>query len=121
MGVVLKDHLALGGQRLKLFEDGIGTVGHPLRQLPLGGVGHRHPDQGLIGLQPIKRQSQVITPQDNHRSRPGAVLVGAHAGGYRRGKNLTTGRAAQLLQRVAHRRQQGMAVDPNLDAGRQRI
>jgi hypothetical protein len=115
-GVVLKDHLALSRQIPRRLEYRPGTIGHPLGQLPLRRIGDRHPDQGLASLDPVKRQPQVVTAQGDHRLGAGAVFPGP--GRRRRGEHLAASRAAQLLQLVAHRRQQGVAVDPNLDAGR---
>src|SRR5215471_6811056 len=43
MGVVLIDHLPLRRKFLEMFKHGIGTVGHPLDLIPLGGIGHRPP------------------------------------------------------------------------------
>ena len=121
MRIVLIDHLALRRQSLELFKHRIRTIRHALDLIPLGGIRDRHPHHGLIPLQPVEGHPQVVAPQHQHRPCPGAVFLCPRLGRHGRREHLATGRTAELLQLIAHRRQERVAIQPHLHPGRDPI
>ena len=90
MGVVLKDHLALGRQVFHLLEYRVGAISDPLGLIPLGCIRHQH----LKPLQPVKRHAQGIPGQRQHRARPRRVFLLTCSCRQRRREDLATRRAA---------------------------
>lgn len=88
--VVLRDQLAWCRQVLKMPEDRMTTVANCLEHIPLGGIGQRHTQHGLIPFDAMKRQSQIIAPHRQDRPRPTTVLFRGDVWGQTGRKHLAT-------------------------------
>ena len=89
-GVVLIDQLPLGCQGLQVRKDHITTVADLLNLVPLGGIGYRDPLHGLIVLQAVKRQPQIVPAHHQHGPRPRAEFLLPRFTRQGRGEHLTT-------------------------------
>src|SRR5262249_18978506 len=92
-------------------KDHIGAVGHSFDLIPLGGIGDRHPDHGLIAFETVQRQAQIVAGDRQHGSCLRTILLCPGFLGKRGGEHFSPATARPALELIPDSGQQGIAIN----------